>query len=157
MWKKMVHRPWTAKNRSYMQRCSVRWTIGTASGNQRKPEGYNKRSYWSTSSLEKKWVYSWTRANRGCLIYKFVIFLYSVSVLFPLLRVSAGQIFVFLFCFFTYSSFFLVLNRLPCSSLVMLDIRVCEHVVVSVAFWMSLHCRWRTKSICHKTCLKKYI
>lgn len=112
---------------------------------EEKPEGW--KFSWLTSSLEK-WAYSWTRANRGNLIYKNCdIFVFSVSPFFHLWRVTAGHKYLyFFFFFFTCFSLSLSLSGcesfLPCSSLILLDKKkknVCEHIVIiSVAFWMSV-------------------
>lgn len=91
---------------------------------------------------------------------KIVIFLYSVSVLFPFVEgYSRAQIFVFPFffslIFFTcFSSLSGCESFLPCSPLILLDKKktVCETYCNNKCCFLDvkLHCRWRTKSICHK-------
>lgn len=120
MWKKKeVHeKRWTARDRSYLQWCRVRWTIGTASGNQKK-----KRQKTKNQKVKNRDSLGWQALLRNERIpeqepteaiwyIKIVIFLYSVSVLFPFVEgYSRAQIFVFLFFFLLVFFFSLGVNH----------------------------------------------
>lgn len=118
--------------------------FGTASGNQNsKNQKVENRDSLSRQALLRNECIPEQEPTEAIWYIKIVIFLYSVSVLFPFVEgYSRAQIFVFLSFFF--NCFFFSLSGcesfLPCSSLILLDKKnVCEHIVIiSVAFWMSI-------------------
>lgn len=144
MWKKgrfikkkqtKKNKRWTAQDRSYLQWCRVRWTIGTASGNQhkkRKKKRKTRRLKIEILSADKLLLRNERipeqEPTEAIWYIKIVIFLYSVSVLFPFVEgYSRAQIFVFLFFFFLPVFFSLsgCESFLPCSSLILLDKKTC--------------------------------
>lgn len=142
---------WTTQDRSFLQWCRVRWTIGTGSGNQKRREKkphikqkVKNRDSLSRQALLRNECIPEQEPIEAIWYIKIVIFLYSVSVLFPFVEgYSRAQIFVFLFFFFNLFFFlFLGVNHFICLAPLWYcwtKKHVCEHIVIiSVAFWMSI-------------------
>lgn len=159
MWKKQkktqkvrLKKRWTTQDRSFLQWCRVRWTIGTGSGNQKRREKkphikqkVKNRDSLSRQALLRNECIPEQEPIEAIWYIKIVIFLYSVSVLFPFVEgYSRAQIFVFLFfLFFNLFFFFSFWVWIILFALLLFDIveqkNVCEHIVIiSVAFWMSI-------------------
>lgn len=117
-WKRVHEKRRTARDGLYLQRCRVRWTIGSASGNHKKKRektsekkkekrrNQKVKCFSRLTSCPESWAYSWTRANRGYLIYKKCdIFVFSVGPFFPFLwRVTAGHKYLYFFFLNLYFS-----------------------------------------------------
>lgn len=127
---------WTTQDRSFLQWCRVRWTIGTGSGNQKRREKkphikqkVKNRDSLSRQALLRNECIPEQEPIEAIWYIKIVIFLYSVSVLFPFVEgYSRAQIFVFLFFFlnlFFFSLFGCESFYLPCSSLILLNKKTC--------------------------------
>lgn len=153
MWKKrrfIKKKRWTAQDRSYLQWCRVRWTIGTASGNQHTKKRKKKKKNQKVKNRDslgwqaplEKWAYSWTRANRGNLIYKNCdIFVFSVSPFSICGGLQQGTNICISFFFLPVFFLSLGVNHFCLAPLwyCWTKKHVCEHIVIiSVAFWMSI-------------------
>lgn len=132
---------WTAHDRSYLQWCRVRWTIGTASGNQKRKTRRLKIEILSADKLWNERIPE-QEPTEAIWYIKLWYFCIQCQSFFHLWRVTAGHKYLYFF-FFLICYFFLSLgvNHFCLAPLwyCWTKKHVCEHIVIiSVAFWMSI-------------------
>lgn len=103
MWKKKVHpKRWTTQDRSYLQWCRVRWTIGTASGNQKRKTRRLKIEILSADKLTWEMCIPEQEPTKAIWYIKLWYFCIECQSFFHLWRVTAGHKYLyFFFSFFT--------------------------------------------------------